>query len=885
MELWDYMKQKIFTWAIFLFLSIFVLGCTPVASSGDENSGGSQNNSDDIPLNVLESRYVGTYSNGDITFVLKSDGKGATSIKSFRGQEFEWQIISRVNGMILGYTIYGSDYLMVYFNNGAIEFTHPLNNDLISLDKQNDSEDTSNIDFSQYNPSDDTGNDGTDDGSDSGAGSGTQLPQIIEIDDYVKTGKIPRLVIVANSRFQNTTALKKYITHKRKQGYDTVEKYYATGTTPDAIRNDLKSIYLQTKSQNQEMVVLLVGRGTWSNQFNIPEFVNKNQPSLEGRKRVAGTDLYYGFYEDRTTDLFPQVAVGRLSARNESELSAQVEKIIKMENAPATVGKNIVLVQQKKNDGTTPFSDESSELKEFFTARGYQANITYTKEAGSINSNIENGAFLVSYSGHGGTNFWGDSSYTTSNVGLLNNNSFYPVVLGVTCNSGNYTDGDACLAEAFMRQSNGGAIGYIGASNVMISYYSKAATVGTDTFPGMAGSLFWTNQYDQKYQVRTLGGLFLASLRSMKSRNYYNDQKMKDYSIEVLNLFGDPTYMPYTDVPKNINLDGYNNMNVTRGGSLTVTTNVPYAQVALTQANNSSPGGIKIIDAKIADENGTVTLTIPSGTATGQATLYAIAPNHHGKEVTINIQSASSGSTPSGNTPNSGTPESQPEDIGGGMKRLFAPGITMTIGWHDATKTGYNDSNLCWAATSGNVVAWWQDRYNDLHPTEKINASLPQTAQGVFEKIKSVYSNAEGSTQNGVLWYMANASSAGSQGGFLIDYIDLSRWRLIDATAFKYQDRFTTLDGFSTSIIDALKKGVIALGISDRNGIGHAITIWGAEYNSDTNLINKLYITDSDDRATDLKPYAISQADGYVKFENHYYGYDRIKNILILYAP
>lgn len=380
-----------------------------------------------------------------------------------------------------------------------------------------------------------SGNDGSYDSYDSSA-------PFIQINE-----NISKIVIVANKEFENSDPLKKYISHKKSKNFEILEKYYPTGTVAEKIRVELKTIYEATTAENKTMCVLIVGRGTNVHRFSIPEFATKNTPKLEGVTRVGATDFYYGYYKDGKTDLFPQVAVGRLSASSINELSAQVDKIIAMETATPT-NKNIVLAQHKNNAGQVYFSDEPREIKKYLDTKfpgTYTIEEAFTSDYGAINNAINKGPLLVSYSGHGRTDSWGDSKYNTNSVRELRN-TFYPVVLGVTCNSANFTDGNECMAEAFMRNSQGGAVGYIGASAAMIAYYSKAATIGNDKVPGMVNSLICTTDRSA-YKVETLGGLFFAALRSIKmSKTYYGNQEYKDYSIEVLNLFGDPTYKPYT---------------------------------------------------------------------------------------------------------------------------------------------------------------------------------------------------------------------------------------------------------------------------------------------------------------------------------------------------
>ncbi len=206
----------------------------------------------------------------------------------------------------------------------------------------------------------------------------------------------------------------------------------------------------------------------------------------------------------------------------------------------------------------------------------------------------------------------------------------------------------------------------------------------------------------------------------------------------------------------------------------------------------------------------------------------------------------------------------------------------------DANKNGQGDSQLCWAAVSANLVAWWQERY--VADGKTLKDSLPRGADKIFEKFKSSWGDGDGTFKNGVLWYMAAGSPCPKdEGGYLFEYIDTSKWRYPNITAYKYLEKFDTIEGFSSAVLSGLKNGAVALGITNRekNGTyGHAITIWGAEYSSDPNLIRALWVSDSDDEKTALVRYPVSQASGYVKIDYEIYSsYDKIKNIMVLYVP
>lgn len=489
------MKQKIFT--LFIISLIFVLcgaGCDNVAGGGNASNsygGGNLTGGGYTPPLVDNNPIVCTSHDWAYEFISSPDSKGNSVHKAY----------CKLCG------------------NSTIQ----------------DCRTSHTCDSCGRKPGGNSGNDGSYDSYDSSA-------TFIPINE-----NFSKIVIVAHNGFQNSSPLTKYISHKETKGFEVVQKYYPTRKRAEDIRSDLKEEY----AKNKNMCVLIVGRGTNIYDFSIPEFVTKNQPVLQGQKRIGATDFYYGYYGDETTnfDLTKYVPVGRLSASSVDELSAQVNKIIKMETA-SSGNKNIVLAQHKDSAGNTPFSDEPREIKKYLNEKfpnKYQILEGFTSDY-NINSVIGQGALLVSYSGHGRTDSWGDSRYNTNNVKSLQN-SFYPIVLGVTCNSANFTDGNECMAEAFMRKANGGSVGYIGASAAMIAYYSKAATIGNDKVPGMVNSLIYSDSYTENgnsYEVKTLGGLFFAALRSIKmSKTYYGNQEYKDYSIEVLNLFGDPTFEPY----------------------------------------------------------------------------------------------------------------------------------------------------------------------------------------------------------------------------------------------------------------------------------------------------------------------------------------------------
>ncbi len=79
-------------------------------------------------------------------------------------------------------------------------------------------------------------------------------------------------------------------------------------------------------------------------------------------------------------------------------------------------------------------------------------------------------------------------------------------------------------------------------------------------------------------------------------------------------------------------------------------------------------------------------------TTPGTYTVYAVKGEQKSNEITITAEEVTST----------------------GKTIVFAEGVTLTSGWYDVNKKAQGDNgdiNMCWAATSSNMIQWFQDRY------------------------------------------------------------------------------------------------------------------------------------------------------------------------------
>lgn len=197
----------------------------------------------------------------------------------------------------------------------------------------------------------------------------------------------------------------------------------------------------------------------------------------------------------------------------------------------------------------------------------------------------------------------------------------------------------------------------------------------------------------------------------------------------------------------------------------------------------------------------------------------------------------------------------------------WANGVNKAGGWYDADKPSENiDNNYsCYAASAANLIAWWQQQSN-----LSVNDNEPQEIDKIWDKyqeecdtekggdpraainwwISGVYlpANEEEANRSIFEWPPDSSITLQPHKGYYFDEYGLTKKQLNDFIG--YEDPGVQQDGFFR---DMLKAGMgISLAVnSDNPAMGHAITLWGVQYD-DSNTLTKIWFTDSDDEKTQL---------------------------------
>ena len=239
-----------------------------------------------------------------------------------------------------------------------------------------------------------------------------------------------------------------------------------------------------------------------------------------------------------------------------------------------------------------------------------------------------------------------------------------------------------------------------------------------------------------------------------------------------------------------------------------------------------------------------------------------------------------------------------------GTMIVFAEGVTQSSGWYDVNKKSTTtnpgaDAMMCWAASSSNIIQWFQDRYTTAGNTLPLGCPNGTSSKYNYElQIMDVYRDnwdnlARGNwTDGGVVWYfegkdvystMSNDSRAypksGTGGYFKSVWSSIYPSKMhqqsggsyaIAINCYNWLYESNPLAAFSNYIVEAFKYGMssMAVAISSNFSGGHAVTIWGYEIDKNTGYVTKLFITDSDDGSTPvLQTYTVTSENSNAKIK------------------
>ena len=201
---------------------------------------------------------------------------------------------------------------------------------------------------------------------------------------------------------------------------------------------------------------------------------------------------------------------------------------------------------------------------------------------------------------------------------------------------------------------------------------------------------------------------------------------------------------------------------------------------------------------------------------------------------------------------------------------------TRKVDHTHAPNGGYPDGNQCWAKTDANMLHWWfeQNKGNIKKYIEKkgITGNAAKAYEPVYtrgladnqENIKSSIANLfrekcidkGGDPANGLQWYLfglngfKNAKNKSYSPALFPDVFNKENTPIDRAAIYTKKEFETTLKAALES------QKAVGLNRYGTDGTQHAITLWGAAFDEDNNII-AIYVGDNNDVSNKIVPYGI----------------------------
>lgn len=333
------------------------------------------------------------------------------------------------------------------------------------------------------------------------------------------------------------SAMQPYVDWKIKNGYPTtLVTLTTTGNVGQSVKDYIVSFY---QTHNLAFVVI-VGDGNLFPYFTI------------------GGETADNYYTEIVgNDNVPDIILGKISAENESQVTAQVNKFIQYEANPLETTHFSKFLGIASSEG--PGDENEYDYQHIRNIDNKLLNFTYTdgselfegsqggldapgNPTSTMVSNVVNeGVGIINYCGHGNYNKWQTTGFNNNNVDNLMNYNRLPFIFSVACLNGDYVN-QTCFAETWLRASkNGQPTGAVGAMMSTMSQPWEPPMCGQDEMIRVLTGA------DNSHIKRTFGGIGFDGLLKMYE-NYHDDEGL--ITMRTWVLFGDPTLQVRTATPQ-----------------------------------------------------------------------------------------------------------------------------------------------------------------------------------------------------------------------------------------------------------------------------------------------------------------------------------------------
>lgn len=444
-------------------------------------------------------------------------------------------------------------------------------------------------------------------------------------------GQSERMLMVTSPDLATTVA--EFATWKRQSGH--LVEVLTMDAVGGSVLGLMDAIRARYESEAGLAYVLLVG--------DVAQV-----PTRTGSYHGADSDGMYGLLAG--DDLFVDVLVSRLPARNGSEARVMIDRIIGYERDVQAgadwCGRSVGIAS---DEGSPADWERADWLREDLLSAGQvEIDRVYQGFGGDrtdIAAALNHGVGLVNYLGHGSSTAWLSVPFGNADVHALANTSAWPWIIDVSCSNGDFSL-DECFAEAWLRATHDGQPA---GAVAMISASTEASWVPPTVMQAtMLDELTQTGE-------RELGALYAAGVAEVlvQYAGLGQDRKL----MEQYNLFGDASMQVRMLAPTEQSISHASNL---AAGVTAWTLRGPVgARVVLTAGDERlarvvvpAEGTLQIVPARALVEGEVVTLTVLADQRVTYQTSLPV-----GAAVTAIVGDAPAATALHGNYPNPFNPQ------------------------------------------------------------------------------------------------------------------------------------------------------------------------------------------------------------------------------------
>jgi hypothetical protein len=247
------------------------------------------------------------------------------------------------------------------------------------------------------------------------------------------------------------------------------------------------------------------------------------------------------------TDYLPEIFVARMSLSNMAEMRRGINKIFKYERNPQMFDP----LHWVRGLSVGHPSYETARLITLWVRSLMMRNgwarvdtIYYDGHNQAVINYLNNGRSMIQYRGYGSTEGWW-GGFTVSNLNSVQTNQKLGVMAVLTCGTGDFDDGYACLAEAWLRcgvnpDSLKGGPAYYGVSD-----HGTYTPYNNPIMFGYYWGIFGDNTYH--FAPAAIRGKMQLYMTYPRNRG---DGSTIDTYFHTYNMFGDPELELRTAIPK-----------------------------------------------------------------------------------------------------------------------------------------------------------------------------------------------------------------------------------------------------------------------------------------------------------------------------------------------